>query len=140
MSATHEDFGREVHRRGPSNRSFGLVFTAAFLLYGLWPLRHGRPVRPVGLALGGALLLIAIVQPSLLAVPNRIWTKCGELLGGVVNPVVTALLFFLVFTPAAVLLRWMGKDVLGLAIDRNAKTYWIPRTVSEPPSDMSNQF
>jgi hypothetical protein len=140
MSATHEDFGRETRRSGPSNRSFGLVFTVAFLLYGLWPLRHGRPVRPAGLVLAAAVSCIAIVRPSLLSVPNRIWTKCGELMGRVVNPLVTALLFYLVFTPAAVLLRWMGKDVMGLAIDRAAKTYWIVRTASEPRSDMTNQF
>jgi hypothetical protein len=140
MSATHEDFGREIDRRGPSNRNFGLVFTGVFLLFGLWPLRHGRPIRPAGLVLGAAVLLVAIVRPSLLAVPNRIWTKCGVLLGRVVNPIVTALLFYLAFTPAAVLLRWMGKDILGLSIDRDAKTYWIPRTAAEPRSDLTNQF
>ena len=140
MSATHEDFGREIHRRGPSNRNFGLVFTAAFLLLGLWPLRHGRPIRPWGLALGGAILLITILRPSLLQVPNRIWTRCGILLGKVVNPIVTGLLFYLVFTPVAVVLRWMGKDVLCLSIDRDAKTYWVPRTASEQRSDMTNQF
>lgn len=140
MSATHEDFGREVERRGPSNRNFGLVFTAAFLLYGLWPLRHGRPVRLVGLVLSAAVLCVALIRPALLELPNRLWTKLGDLLGRVVNPVVTALLFYLVFTPAAVALRWMGKDIMGLAIDRRAATYWIPRAASEPRSDMTNQF
>jgi hypothetical protein len=140
MSATHEDFGREIHRRGPSNRNFGLVFTAVFALFGLWPLRHGAPVRPAGLALGGAFLIVTIVRPSLLELPNRIWSQCGILLGRVVNPIVTALLFYLAFTPAAVILRWMGKDALGLSIDRDAKSYWIPRAAAEPRSDMTNQF
>jgi hypothetical protein len=140
MGATHEDFGREVNRRGPSNRNFGLVFTAAFLLYGLWPLRHGRPIRPWGLALSAAVLALAFLRPSLLAVPNRLWTQCGLLMGKVVNPIVIALLFYLVFTPAAFLMRWMGKDVLSLALDRNAKSYWIPCTAPEQRSDMTNQF
>lgn len=105
MSATHEDFGRETNRRGPSNRSFGLVFTAAFLFFGLWPLRHGRPIRPWSLALSGTILVITFVRPSLLAVPNRIWTTCCILLGKVINPIVTGVLFYLVFTPAAAVLR-----------------------------------
>jgi hypothetical protein len=140
MSATHEDFGRKTDRRGPSNRGFGLVFTAAFLFFGLWPLRRSLPIRPWALVLSGAILVITVARPSLLAVPNRIWTTCGMLLGKVFNPIVTGLLFGLVFTPAAAVLRWMGKDILCLAIDRDAKTYWVPRSASEQRSDMTNQF
>jgi len=140
MSATHEDFGREVKRRGPSNRSFGLVFTAAFLLFGLAPLRHGNPVRPIGLALAAGMLLAALARPGWLALPNRLWFSLGGLLGRLINPVIMALLFYLVFTPAAVLLRWMGKDLLDLAIRPEAESYWIPRAASEPRSEMTDQF
>jgi hypothetical protein len=108
MSTTHEDFGREVHGRGPSDRNFGLVFTAAFLFFGLWPLRHGRPLRLWCLGLSGAIFLVTLIRPSLFHLANRIWTRLGILLGKVVNPIVTGLLFFLVFTPGAMVLRWMG--------------------------------
>ena len=40
MSATHEDNSPKTADRGPSDRSFGYVGTAAFLFFGLWPLRH----------------------------------------------------------------------------------------------------
>jgi hypothetical protein len=141
MSAGHhEDYGREVHGRGPSNRNFGFVFTVAFLAFGLRPLRHRGEVRLWCLALSGALLLITLARPTLLDVPNRIWTRCGVLLGRVLNPVVTGLLFYLVFTPIAVALRWMGKDLLHLASDRNAQTYWTGRNAADELSDMKNQF
>jgi hypothetical protein len=138
-AAIHEDYGREINRRGPSDRNFGLVFTAAFLFFGLWPLRRHGPMRLWCLALSGTFLLVALARPALLQTPNRIWTKAGILLGRVVNPIVTGLLFYLVFTPTAALLRWMGKDLLHLARDQNAQTYWMQRT-SEDLSDMSNQF
>jgi hypothetical protein len=68
------------------------------------------------------------------------WTKCGILLGRVLNPIVTGILFYLVFTPTAAVLRWMGRDLLHLARDQNAQTYWIQRNAAEDLSDMRNQF
>jgi hypothetical protein len=140
MNNTHEDFGREAHGSGPSDRNFGLVFTAAFLFFGLWPLRHRMPIRPWCLALSGAILLVTLVRPSLLHPANLVWTKLGLLLGKVVNPIVTGLLFYLVFTPGAMILKMLGKDPLRLAGDPKAKTYWILRTAADEGSDMTNQF
>jgi len=139
MSATHEDFGREVRRSGPSDRNFGVVIAAALLVISLLPLRHGKPVRVWSLALSAALLVVTLLRPDLLHGANRIWTRIGLLLGKVLNPVVTALLFFLVFTPAGMILRWMGKDLLGLRFDANAETYWNERSQS-PASGMADQF
>lgn len=140
MSATHEDFTREIRRPGPSDRNFGFVFTAAFVLFGLLPLRHGRPIRPWWLAASAAVFLITLVRPSLLHFANILWTKLGLFLGKVVNPIVTALLFYLVFTPIAVVLRLMGKDLMQISFDRSAKTYWSDRRAWKERSEMSNQF
>ncbi len=140
MSSTHEDFKREIPGRGPSDRNFGFVFTAAFLFAALWPLRHGRPLRLWALALGIAVLIVTIARPSWLHAANRAWTQCGILIGKVVNPIVTTLLFYLVFTPAAVVLRCLGKDSLRLKTEPEAKSYWIERSAADNLSDMSNQF
>jgi len=135
----HENFNRDAHGQGPSDRNFGWVFTAVFLLFGLWPRLHGRPIRPVWLALSGAVLLVTLIRPSLLHPANVLWTGLGRLLGKVMNPVVTGLLFFTVFTPAALILRWRRKDLLALTRDPEAETYWVTRTESET-SSMLNQF
>jgi hypothetical protein len=138
--ATHEDFGRELAHRGPSDRNFGWVFTLAFLFFGLWPLHHRQPIRPVFLILSGGFLLVTLLRPKLLHPANRLWTQLGILLGKVISPVFTGLLFYVVFTPAALILRWMGKDLLNLAPDPNAPTYWIARSPSQDDSGMVNQF
>lgn len=140
MSTTHEDYKREVHRGGSSDKGLGWVFTAAFLFFGLSPLRHHRTIRPAFLFLSGLCLLITLIRPSLLHRANVVWTRLGLLLGKVANPIVTGLLFYIVFTPAALVLRWMGKDLLQLAKDPNAGTYWIPRKASPPGSGMIDQF
>jgi len=136
----HENFSRGIHGRGPSDANFGWVFTAAFLIFGLWPLIHGRPVRFAWLAASATVLLVTLVRPSLLHPANRLWTGLGLLLGKVMNPLITGLLFFAVFTPVALFLRWRKKDLLALVRNPEAETYWVTRTAPNEPSSMVNQF
>ena len=90
------------------------------------------------MSLAGALLLLAFVAPSLLRQPKRAWLFLGFLLGMVVNPIVLGFLFFVVITPAALIMRLFGRDAMRLRGDRDASTYWQIR--SDPPSDMTEQF
>jgi len=118
------------------------VVGSACLIAALAPLRHGRPLRAWYLAASAAFLFVSIVRPALLKHPNRIWLTCGRLLGKVMNPILTALLFYLVFTPAGFILRLTKKDPLGLAFDPEAQSYWNSRASSVPGGDsgMANQF
>jgi hypothetical protein len=140
IRATHENFDRAAEARGPSDQSFGWLFTGIFLLVGLWPLLHGNRIRPWSLVVSGTILLITLLRPSLLHFPNRLWTRFGVLLTRLITPFVTGLLFFLIFTPMAVVLRWMGKDLLTLARDPNTSTYWVLRNRSADESKMTDQF
>jgi hypothetical protein len=63
------------------------------------------------------------------------------LLHRVVSPVVLGILFFLVATPTAVVMRLMGKDPLRLDWDEGAASYWIERDPSGPaPENFDRQF
>ncbi len=63
------------------------------------------------------------------------------LLHAVVNPMVMGLLFYLMITPTAYVMRLLGKDHLKLRWDPAAKTYWIERRPPGPaPETMKNQF
>ena len=137
----HEDFDRRQEGEGSSDRGFGIVFAVFFALVGLAPLRAGRPVRWSALAAGAGFLIVALVKPSWLRYANRVWTKLGLLIGRVVSPVVTALLFFLVVTPMGFLMRVSGKDPLRLSSEPGASSYWIERRPPGPsPQTMSSQF
>ena len=136
----HEDFRRKQEGQGGSDRGFGIVFAIFFALVGLLPLRAHRPVRWWALALAGIFLLVALLQPVWLRPLNRRWTKLGLLLGRLVSPLVTGLLFFLVVTPIGLLFRLLKKDPLRLASSREA-SYWIERQPPGPaPETMRNQF
>jgi len=139
--STHEDFSRKLEGKGPSDRSFGVVFAVASAVVGLLPMVRRHPVRPIWLGVAAAFAIVTIVRPGLLGPLNRLWFKFGLLLSRVTSPIVTGLLFYVIVTPIAVFRRAGGKDALRLRADPGAKTYWIERTPPGPdPQTMSQQF
>lgn len=137
----HEDLTREQYVEGSSDRSFGLVIAAAFLLIALSPLRHHHALRWWALAVSAVFALVALVKPILLARVNWLWMKLGILLGKVVSPVALGVLFYGVLTPLATVIRLAGKDPLRLRLDPGVDSYWIVRKPPGPPPDsMTNQF
>jgi hypothetical protein len=137
----HEDLKRALEIRGSSDRNFGLLFASVLTVLGLLPLRAGGHVRVPALGLAGFFLVITLLRPAFLHPLNRAWTTLGLLLGRVVNPVVTAVLFFLLFTPAGLISRLRGKDRLRLKPRPETDTYWIIRDPPGPQSEtMSKQF
>lgn len=138
---THEDLDRKLDIKGASDRSFGWVFVCFFLLIGVAPLRHARPVRSWALGLSVMLLLMTLVRPALLHPLNAIWTRLGLFLGRIVSPIVLGLLFFLVVTPMGWLMRKLGTQTMQLHPDPAKASYWIHRSPSDPaPESMANQF
>ena len=137
----HENLEARHQPGGSTDRGFGLVMAAFFAVVALLPLRAGRPVRLWALGAAACLLTLALVKPALLHLPNLMWRRLGLLLGKVVNPIVLSLMFFLVFTPAALCLRLAGKDLLRLKKPKGRQSYWIPRDPPGPePESMRLQF
>ena len=138
---THESFREGDAVKGSSNRSFGIVFAVVFAIIGLFPLIGGSSVRWWSLIVAGVFLALAFAAPKLLSPLNRLWMRFGLLLHRIVNPLVMALLFFLVVTPIALLMRLFGKRPLHLETEPDAESYWIPRDPPGPePETMKQQF
>src|SRR5262245_42845060 len=110
--AAHEDLGRTHEVAQSSNRSFGWVFGAVFLVIGAWPLVHGEEPRWWALVVSGTFLVITLAAPNLLGPLNKLWSRFGLLLNGIVSPAALAILFYLVVTPLGWLMRALGKDNL----------------------------
>ena len=120
-----------------SNRSFGIVFFVVFLLISLYPLINSENVRLWSLAVSCIFLILGILNSNLLSPLNKIWFKFGILLGRIISPIVMCIIFFLVVTPIAFIMRLLGKDLLNLKYSDN-QSYWIEKT--NPKSKMKNQF
>ncbi len=141
----HENLnGRDDVKVG-SERSFGLVFAVVFIVVALLPLltmsdQEGQ-MRIWALVVAAFFAGSALTMPSVLAPLNKLWFRFGLLLHKIVNPLVMGLLFFVTVTPIGLLMRALGKTPLQLSFDKNADTYWIPRTPPGPAAEtMKRQF
>ena len=136
-----EDYRRLDPVEGSSNRAFGLVFAAVFVLIALWPLMFGRTVHWWNLAVAVLFGLAAASAPGILAPFNRLWTRFGLLLHKIVSPIVLGIMFFCVITPIGIVMRLAGKDPLRLRLEPGASSYWIERKPPGPPPDtLTDQF
>ena len=136
----HENLNREEIKVS-SDQSFGIVFALVFLAVGIWVVSDGQSKGWFFFVSAALFLVVAIARPSILGPLNRAWAKFGLLLGRVINPVVLGVVFFLVVTPIAVVLRLWGKDSLHLKSNPDLKSYWIDRSPAGPKfGSMTKQF
>ena len=120
-----------------SNRSFGIVFFIVFLLIALYPLSYSGEIRVWSAIISLIFLVLGLLNSKILTPLNKLWFKFGIFLGKIVSPLVMGVIFFLVVTPIAFLMRLLNKDLLNLKFN-NENTYWIKKT--GPKSKMKNQF
>lgn len=131
----------DLNIEGPSDRNFGLVFSALFLLVALQPVLYGHGIRIWSAAASFVFALSAIFIPSSLASLNRLWGKFGLFLHGIVNLFILAILFYFIITPIGLIMRLMGKDPLCLGFDHQQPSYWTQRIPSGPDAEsFKNQF
>ena len=117
-------------------RSFGLMFGVVFALLAAW--LRDLPWALAAFALFSAVsLAAALLRPSLLRGPARLWMRLGEVLHRVVSPVVLGVLYGLLVVPTGLLRRWLGGDPLKRRYDAAASTYW---TACEPRSRSLDDF
>jgi hypothetical protein len=134
----HEDYSRRHQVKMGSERSFGLVVAAGFLLitFGPW-LRHREP-RWWGLLVAVPLATLALARPQVLRPLNVAWTKLGLMLNRVTSPVILALVFYLAVVPTGLLMRAFRHDPLRRKRNPGASSYWLPRPSGD--SSMNRQF
>ena len=121
----------------PSNRNFGIVFFAVFLVISLYSLTFGGGVAKWSLAVSIVFLILGLINSKILTPLNRLWFKFGIFLGKIISPIIITLIFFIVVTPIGLIMRLLRKDLLNLKFNKN-KTYWIKK--NGPKSKMKNQF
>jgi hypothetical protein len=120
-----------------SNRSFGIVFFIVFLLIAFYPLINQGEIRIWSVLISLLFLILGIINSKILTPLNKAWFKFGIFLGKIISPFIMGIIFFLVVTPIAFLMRMLNKDLLNLKFNKKS-SYWIEKT--DPKSTMKNQF
>ena len=121
-----------------SNKSFGLVFFVFFLIILLFSLLKDGNIRIWAMVLAIIFLILGLLNSTILNPLNKIWIKFGILLGTIISPIVMGIVFFVVVTPTSLIMRILGKNLLGLKKDNTKRSYWLER--SSIKSKMKNQF
>ena len=118
---------RKKTTTGPANpeRSFGLSVGGVLCAIAVALVWRGRPLRAEILgAIGGVLVVMGAVRPSLLKWPSAWWWRFSKALGHFNARVLLTVLFFAVLTPLGFIWRLIGKDPL--ARRRTTWRGWSP--------------
>lgn len=110
-----------------AEREFGLIVGGVLLLLSLWWLYRGKfsNVSPVTMPLGAALVLLGLVLPQALVLPNKAWLAFAEALSFVTTRIILAFVFFGIVTPIGVVKRLFGWDPLHRRAGAS-DSYWKP--------------
>ena len=111
-----------------SNKSFGIVFFIVFLIISIYPLIDEGNIRIWSLVISVFFLVLGLLNSKILTPLNKIWFKFGIFLGKIVSPLIMGLIFFVVVTPIAFLMRILKKDLLNLKFNKNS-SYWIEKSL-----------
>ncbi|MGY3513280.1 hypothetical protein [Bradyrhizobium lupini] len=130
-----------ARQRLPSERSFGLVFTGVFALFGLWPaVVHSASPRWWALIVALGFAVCAAFWPHGLRPLNFVWYKIGMALHHVVNPLLMGLIYFGAVVPMGLIMQFRGRDPLRVKRDPKIDSYWIRRLPPLPAATLSKQF
>ena len=122
-------------------RKFGLMVGGVFVVLGLLFLWRHKAHYSYFLWPGLTLVVFGAVLPRALKWVYIAWMSVAFVLGFVITHLILGLFFFLVITPIGFAARICGKDFLGLKLDRQAASYWIPRgNKLKTPAEYERQF
>lgn len=124
----------------PSNRKFGLFFCSIFFVAAAYSYYFNFPFASYTFALLTiTFLTLTIWYENKLKPLNIAWMRLGLFIGSIIGPIVLGLIFFLIFTPIASLMRIFGRDEL--ALNRTQKpTYWVARKKEIYSDSFKDQF
>jgi hypothetical protein len=125
----------------PGLRRFGLLVGGAFLVLAAVSRWRGHTLPPLVLgALGGALVVPAVLAPRLLAPVERGWMRGAAVLGEVNSRILLTVLFYLVIAPIGFVLRRI-RDPLDRSLRDPARSTWIRRPAGPvDPARYERQF
>ena len=122
-----------------AGRKFAFTVGAAFLVLGAIVWWRGSETVAIALTALGALLgVLGVSVPDRLGPLERAWMDLAHLISKVTTPIFMGVVFFLVITPIALLMRLFGKAPMRPR--HGSATYWVARDPSATRGDLTRQF
>ena len=123
-------------------RQFAAAFFVIFLVLGAWKVWFTSQLL-LGLALVGLAMLVGLaglVRPALLRRIFVAWMVVAFPIGWLISQIILAVLYFLVLTPVAWMLRLRRRDGLGRRPTPDRASYWEPKHSPLDPRSYFRQY
>lgn len=122
-------------------RQFGFILAFIWIaLFGtLMPLLMHQSFVLWPWILGGLCLFPSLVNPLWLKHFYNAWMKIGHVLGWINTRIILSVIFFLMITPWAIVMRCLGKDPMQRKWD-STQTSYRKRSIDTPISHMEKPF
>ena len=130
----------EIAQSNKQLRSFGVTVGGILLAIAIVPfLRRGEGLRLWAVVAGGALVVPGIFMPRTLRIPYDLWMRLARVLSWINTRIILSLIFYLIFAPAAFIMRLLKYDPMRRTFVSNAETYRVLRQ-PRSASHMKHQF
>lgn len=114
----------------PSNSKFGAFFAVIFGFVSIYAFLQSYDLLAyASIGMAALFFFVTLYRPNKLQMLNVLWMRFGIILGIIVSPLILGLIFFLLFTPIAILQRIIGRDELQIKI-RHGVSNWQKRNDS----------
>ena len=124
----------------PSNLKFGYFFTFIFFIASIY--FFFKDTKTGFYILGTCSMvffLVTLFKAEILRPLNKLWMSFGLVLGMIVGPIVMGAIFFIIFTPIGILMRFFGRDELLLQF-KTKPSYWTKRNEDIHSNSFRSQF
>jgi hypothetical protein len=115
-------------------RQFGLMLGAILVIvFGLllpWIWEWENLPNLYWIGAGAVVVVWALVAPNSMCGFYTGWMRVAMVIGFVINNFILAIVFYIVITPAGIVMRQLGKDPMRRALERNALSYRVQSKVS----------
>ena len=108
-------------------KKFGRTMAFCLLAIGLVLLLRRKSLFMVLWAIGLIFFILAQARAVSLQPIYKIWMGLAFCLGWINTRIILLLVYYLVVTPIALMMRLFRKDLLSLKLEKDAESYWLKR-------------
>lgn len=108
-------------------RKFGVTIGIVLVLLAAFFFLKEKPSAIYFASAGALLAALTWLLPGLMRPLYRAWMAFAVVMGFVMTRVILTIIYYGMFTPIALIMKLLRKDLLHERIDTQAGTYWVKR-------------
>jgi hypothetical protein len=123
-------------------RQFSVLWVVFFLSLALRFSWLAQPISPTATTASLAVLIgvAGWFRPKIMRPIYVAWMIAVFPIGWTISRLTLAILFYCVFTPLALIFRFLRRDSLDLKLQPEVNTYWVSKEISDDPRRYLQQY